>query len=295
MSTGLAVEVIAIFGPTGSGKTAVAELLADRLSTGVVSVDAMQVYDGLEILTNRSKRPTRMAGFLPLSHESSVGEFQPLAHAAIDELVAAYGSVVVAGGTGLYLRAALSDMTLPPAAATDARARWEATYDRDPATAYAELEAVDPDAAAGIHANDRRRVVRALELAEAGSSLAGDALWAPDQRHATLVIGLDVPTDVLDERIAARTREMFERGVVDEVKTAFADGELSRTAEKALGLREIVSLPPDEAETLIATRTRRYAAYQRKWMRRIPGIVMVDGDRSPGAVADAVLELACSR
>jgi tRNA dimethylallyltransferase len=105
-------EVIAIFGPTGSGKTAVAEALSDELGTEVVATDAMQVYEGLPILTNQPDRPTRLVGIWPLSHEGSVGEFVELAHAAIDELVETHGAAVVAGGTGLYLRAALADLEL---------------------------------------------------------------------------------------------------------------------------------------------------------------------------------------
>src|SRR5262245_6385438 len=99
-----------VFGPTASGKSAVAEILADRLGTDVVSADAMQVYRGLPILTNQPERPTRLVAFRELQEEMSVGEFAPLAHEAIDELVRTRGSAVVAGGTGLYLRAALADL-----------------------------------------------------------------------------------------------------------------------------------------------------------------------------------------
>jgi tRNA dimethylallyltransferase len=286
-------EVIAVFGPTASGKTAVAEVLADRLGTGLVSADAMQVYRGLPILTNQSAKPARLVAIWPLSHEASVGEFEQLAHDAIDELVASHGVAVVAGGTGLYLRAALTDLALPPAPALGARERWEAAYEADRGATYAELENRDPPAAAAVHPNDRRRVVRALELTEAGRSLAPAAsrLWSDDFRRPTLVVGLDVPTDVLALRIEERTHEMFRRGVVEEVRGALAAGPVSTTAEKAMGMREIASLSTD-AEPALAARTRRYAAYQRKWMRRIPGIVMIDAERPPAEVADAILEVA---
>ena len=108
------VEVIAIFGPTASGKSAVAEAVADELGTEVVSADAMQVYRGLPILTNQPSRPTRLVAIRSLAEEMSVGAYASLAHATIDELVATTGSVVVAGGTGLYLRAALGDLDVPP-------------------------------------------------------------------------------------------------------------------------------------------------------------------------------------
>jgi tRNA dimethylallyltransferase len=224
-------EVVAVFGPTASGKTAVAEALADALGTEIVSTDAMQVYEGLPILTNQPVRPTRLVAVWPLSHESSVGEFQRLAHAAIDELVEATGAAVVAGGTGLYLRAALAELDLPPAPGDGARARWETAYDEDADAAFAELEHRDPHAAALVHRNDRRRVVRALELAEAGSSLApGESrLWSGETRRRTLIVGLDVPKPELDRRIEERTEEMFRRGVIEEVQTALRNGVVSRT------------------------------------------------------------------
>ena len=112
-----AAEVIAVFGPTGSGKSAVAEAVADRLGTEVVSADAMQAYRGLPILTNQPERPTALVGIWPLAHEGSVGEYQRLAHEAIDDLVGRCGHAIVSGGTGLYLRAALADLELPPAPA----------------------------------------------------------------------------------------------------------------------------------------------------------------------------------
>jgi tRNA dimethylallyltransferase len=286
-------DVIAVFGPTASGKTAVAEALADGLGTELVSADAMQVYRGMPVLTNQSERPARLVAIWPLSHEGSVGEFEALAHDAIDELVASHGVAVVAGGTGLYLRAALTELDLPPAPTVGARERWEEAYDADRGAAYAKLEERDPAAAAAVHPNDRRRVVRALELTDAGSSLAPESsrLWSDEFRRPTLVVGLDVPADVLARRIDERTHEMFRRGVVEEVRAALAAGPVSTTAQKALGMTEIASRST-AAEEAVAMRTRRYAAYQRKWMRRIPGIVMIDADRPPAEVADAILEAA---
>ena len=286
------VDVVAIFGPTASGKSAVAEEVADRLGTVVVSADALQVYRGLPILTNQPERPTRLVAVRDVSEEMSVGEYAELAHAEIDDLVDAHGAAVVAGGTGLYLRAALADLEVPPAPGPGARARWEALYDADRSAAVARLAELDPAAAAAVHPNDRRRVVRALELAEAGASLVSgqNRLWSGELRRPTLVAGLDVPPDVLERRIEARTRAMFERGVLQEARQAL-EGTVSRTAEKALGLRDLVELEPVEAFARIVERTRRYAAYQRKWMRRIPGIVMIAADRPPDDVADAILEV----
>jgi tRNA dimethylallyltransferase len=289
-------KVVAIFGPTASGKTAVAEALADRLATEVVSADAMQVYRGLPLLTNQPSRPTQLVAMWALSHESSVGEYQRLAHAAIDDLVTTRGSAVVAGGTGLYLRAALAELNLPPAGDPTVRARWEAEYDRDPAGAYATLAQRDPAAASALHANDRRRVVRALELTDIGMSLTpeSDRLWDATTRHPTVIVGLDLPANDLEERIVARTAAMFNAGVIDEVAAALAQP-LSRTAAKALGLDEIASLPPAAAQERVIVRTRQYAAYQRKWMRRIPRLVGVDARRPADEVASEILEMARAR
>jgi tRNA dimethylallyltransferase len=286
-------RVIAIFGPTASGKSDVAEAIADRIPAALVSADAMQAYRGLPVLTNQSARPTALVGIWPLSHDGSLAEYQELAHRAMDEALAQGLTPVVVGGTGLYLRAAVSDLELPPPPAPGARERWDARYgELGPERAHAELAAVDAVAAAAVHPNDRRRVVRALELAEAGESLAPERsrLWSDDTRHATLFVGLDVPREELDRRIAARTQRMLERGVLDEVREALA-GDVSATARTIHGLREFAELPPVEAAAAYDARVRRYAAYQRKWMRRIPGIRLVDATRPPGAVADEILSL----
>jgi len=290
-------RVLAIFGPTASGKTAVAEAVAGRVGGEVLSADSMQAYRGLPLLTAQPERPTRLVGIWPLSHEGSVAEYARLAHQEVDALLAAGVTPVLAGGTGLYLRAALIDLELPPAPSRDLRAHWERLYDRlGPDRAHAVLTGRDPEAAAHLHANDRRRVVRALELTELGSSLRprADRLWTDEVRHPTTIFGLEVHRDVLSERIAQRAGRMFEEGVVDEACAALG-GEISSTAVHALGLREVAELPPDEALAALVTRTRRYAAYQRKWMRRIPGLVSVNADRPPDEIADEIVQVASAR
>ncbi|MEI7759221.1 MAG: tRNA (adenosine(37)-N6)-dimethylallyltransferase MiaA [Thermoleophilia bacterium] len=290
------VAVIAVFGPTASGKSAVAEAVADRLQTEVVSCDALQVYRGLPILTNQPTRPTRLVGIREPSEEMSVGAYATLAHDTIDALVAAHGAAVVCGGTGLYLRAALADMAVPPRPASGVRERIQAEVHADPVVAHQRLADVDPRAAAAVHVNDVRRLVRALELTEAGYSLVpdDDRLWASSTRHPTLIVGLDVPAAQLERRIAERTDAMFTAGVVAEVLAARAAG-VSHTAAQALGLEEIAMLPPQEARNRIVVRTRRYAAYQRKWMRRVPGLVSVDGMRTPEEIAEEIVGMVASR
>jgi tRNA dimethylallyltransferase len=290
-------RVIAIFGPTASGKSAVAEALAERMPARLISADAMQVYRGVPILTNQSDHPTELVAIWDLDHEASVGEYAELAHRAIDSALAEGLTPVLVGGSGLYLRAALVDLDLPPAPPPGTRERWERAYDELGARRAHELLAgLDPDSAARVHANDRRRVVRALELAETGSSLAPreGKLWSEAMRYPTLVVGLEVPRHELDRRIVERTREMFERGAQEEARRALA-GPISGTARTIHGLLEAAELGRDEAIETLARRTRRYAAYQRKWMRRIPGLVSLPADRPPGEVADAILEVARTR
>jgi tRNA dimethylallyltransferase len=291
------MPAIGIFGPTASGKSDVAAAVADLIPAEVVSADAMQVYEGVPILTNRSPHPERLVGFWPLSHVASVGEYAALAHALIDELLAAGRVPVVVGGTGLYFRAALAQLELPPAPREGARARWEEMYDEaGSAAAHARLVELDPAAAGRIHPNDRRRVVRALELAEAGVSIVPrrEQLFGGAWRHPTLAVGLEVPKHVLERRIAERARRMFEAGVEEEVHAALA-AEPSSTARTIIGLHEVATLPREEAVEALIARTRRYAAYQRKWLRRLEGLVIVAGDRPPEETAAEIVALARTR
>ena len=289
--------VIGLFGPTASGKSDVAAAVTELIPSEVVSADAMQVYEGVPILTNRSPRRERLVGIWPLSHVASVGEYAPLAHAAVDEILEAGRTPLVVGGTGLYFRAALAELELPPAPAPGARERWGRLYDEDgPAIAHARLDEFDAAAAARIHPNDRRRVVRALELAEAGRSLVplADALFGGAWRHQTVLVGLDVPKAELERRIAERTRRMFEAGVEQEVRDVLRT-EPSATARKIIGLDEVATLPREEAIEALIVRTRRYAAYQRKWLRRLEGLVIVAADRPPEETAAEIVALARTR
>jgi tRNA dimethylallyltransferase len=279
-------EVLVLFGPTASGKTAVAKAIAARIPAELVSADSMQFYRGLPVLTNQDAR-ARLVGVWPLDRQATVGEFQRLAHEAIDEIVAAGRTAVVVGGSGLWFQAALTDVALPADVPPGARARWERLYDRrGAATAHGLLARRDPRAAARVHRNDRKRVVRALELWHAGSTLVPERprLWTAELRRPTLVVGLDVPPAVLAERIRARAEAMFERGVEEEVRNA---GEV---APQVLGLEAVRTLPRAEAVGELERATLRFATYQRKWMRRIPGIVVVDAERPAEEVADAILD-----
>ena len=286
-----APHVLAIYGPTASGKSAVAGILRERLDAEVVSVDSAALYEGIPIVTAAPAYPARLVGVVPLSEDVSVGRFQQLAHAAIDEIVGAGRTAIVVGGTGLYLRAALSSLELPPPPAPGERKRWEGEYDRlGAAAAHALLEERDPVAAERVHANDRRRVVRALELAEAGSSLAPpqDRLWADDMRRSTLLVGIDGGSD---DAIRRRVAAQLEAGVVEEARRAWAQPR-SETASNVLGLEEFATLPPDDAAVVVVAATQRLARYQHKWLRRLPGAVTLAGDRDPEVIADDIVALA---
>ena len=276
--------ILALFGPTASGKTAVAEAIARRIPADLVSADSMQLYRGLPILTNQGAG--RLVGIWPLDRQGSVGEFRQLAHAEIDAILAEGRTPVVVGGSGLYFQAALTDFELPPPAAESERAAWSELYDEHGSEeVHALLQERDPRAAARVHPNDRKRVIRALELAAAGATLVPETsrLWTDETRHPTVVFGLDVPPEVLELRIRERAAEMFGRGVEEEVRAA---GEI---VPGVLGFDAVRTLPRAEAVEEIVLATRRLAAYQRKWLRRIPGIVRIDANRPVEEVVDAVL------
>jgi tRNA dimethylallyltransferase len=281
-------DVIAVFGPTASGKSAAALELAREIDGEIVSCDAMQLYRGLPILTNQPPAgdleavPHHLLGVWQLDHEGSVAEYSEMAQVAIDDVVSRGRPAILCGGSGLYLRAALAPLDLPPAPANGVRERLGRLYDQRGAEAAHQLLAHrDPRAAAAVHPNDRRRVVRALELTESGASLAPevDTLWDRRDHRSTLVFGLQVDAGVVRERIERRTREMFERGVEEEVRVAAA-GRLSSTARRIHGVQDVTALlageiDREEAIRRLDARTRRYAKRQRVWMRRLPDLVPV--------------------
>jgi tRNA dimethylallyltransferase len=286
-------RVLALFGPTASGKTAIAGILRERLGAEVISADSAALYEGLPVITAAPDYPARLVGVVPLEDDVSVGEYQRLAHAAIDES----DVPLLVGGTGLYFRAALSAFELPPPAEPGRREFWQGEYERLGADAvHATLAGRDAASASRVHANDRKRVVRALELSDAGHSLAPthNRLWTEDTRLPTTIVALDLPVEELDRRIDARTRAMVEAGAVDEARAAW-QLPLSDTARKVLGLEQFATLPEDEAIAAVAQATRRLARYQQKWLRRMPGVVRLDGNRPAAEVADEIVALGRER
>lgn len=293
-------HVIALFGPTGVGKTAVAVELARALRARgeqpvAISADALQVYRGLETLTGvataaeRAELEHRLVSFLPLDASFSAGQYAELAHAEIDAALAEGRRPIVVGGTGLYLRAALTELDLRPPPAEGVRERWTAELERYGAPAlHARLGQRAPWAAEGIDPNDRQRVVRALELLDAGELEQPDGpsqLWTDDVRQPTLLVGLVMEREELYARIDARVDEMLAAGVRDEILRAHAAG-ASPTARKALGFEELLS---GDVEAM-KRRTRNYARRQLTWMRKLATVHLIDlTDR---AAKDAAEEIA---
>lgn len=282
-------SALGLFGPTASGKSIVAGVLRERIGATVISADSAALYDELPVITAAPSYPAALVGVVPLTEDVSVGAYQRLAHAAID----AADLPLIVGGTGLYFRAALSALELPPPPAPGRREHWQQEVDRlGPEAAHALLAERDPAAAARVHANDRKRLVRALELAEVGSSLApvADRLWTEDAWLPTLIVALDLPLDELDRRIDERAHAMAAAGAGAEARAAWARP-LSATARKVLGLEQFATLPEPEAIDAVAQATRRLARYQRKWLRRMPGVTTLDGRRPAEELADEIVAL----
>lgn len=280
------MHVVALFGPTAVGKTAVAIALARRLREYderpvAISADALQVYRGLQTLTGvasadeQAMLEHRLVSFLPIDASFSAGQYAELAHAEIDAALAERRRPIVVGGTGLYLRAALTDLQLRPPPAEGVRERLSTELERYGAPAlHARLAERAGWAAAEIDPNDRQRVLRALELLEAGELEPPEGpnqLWTDEVRRPTLLAGLVMEREALYERIDERVDRMLEVGVREEVLRAHTGG-ASATARKALGFEDLLS---DDVDAM-KRRTRNYARRQLTWMRKLAGVRLID-------------------
>jgi tRNA dimethylallyltransferase len=283
---GSPTHAIALFGPTGVGKTAVAVSLARALRARgerpvAVSADALQVYRGLETLTGvaaaaqRAELEHRLVSFLPIDASFSAGQYAELAHAEIDAALDEARRPIVVGGTGLYLRAALTELELRPPPAEGVRERLTAELELYGAPAlHARLAQRAPWAARGIDPNDRQRIVRSLELLDAGELEPPEGpsqLWTEEVRRPTLLVGLAMEREDLYRRIDARVDRMLDEGVREEVLRAHAAG-ASATARKALGFEELLV---GDVEAM-KRRTRNYARRQLTWMRKLAGVHAID-------------------
>ncbi|HZK49484.1 MAG TPA: tRNA (adenosine(37)-N6)-dimethylallyltransferase MiaA [Thermoleophilia bacterium] len=324
--------VIAILGPTGVGKTEVAARVALELGVRVISCDSMQIYRGFPVLTNQpgeagaagSVRHELVAVAEP-QEEWSAAAYARRAQALIDEDIAATGWAVISGGTGLYMRAALAPLAMARPCDPERRAALERlAANEGPERMHERLAAAAPEVAEKIHPHNVRRVVRALEVIEAGGAEGWSErrdLWRPEYRHPTLVVVLAVDRTVLYERIERRAREMVRSGAVEEVErhralqsragapppsgsggpaevasTLGAPASPPRGVERAIGYRELAAyldgrISRDEAIASLAAATRRYARRQVTWVRKLGDADIIDtSERSPQETSAEVLQ-----
>ena len=301
-STSRHIRVVALIGPTAAGKSDCALRVCELSEAEIITADSMQMYRGMNIGTatpsvDEQKRvPHHLLDVWPIDHEASVAEFQTMARNAIHDVSLRNRLPLLVGGSGLYVRAALDDLRFP---GTDpqVRARLEAEADElGAAVMHARLAKLDPGAALAIAPTNARRIVRALEVVE----ITGQPFTAtlPDETpvFSDVRVGIEVPPEVLVQRIAERVRRMWADGFVDEVRALAADGLAStRTAARAIGYSQVLNLLEgrcDEATAIddTITATRRFAKRQLTWFRRDPRVVWIRYDDP--TLAQQVVDLA---
>jgi tRNA dimethylallyltransferase len=301
-------RVIAVVGATATGKSGLAVALAQALGGEVINADSMQVYRGMDIgtaklpLAERRGVPHHLLDVWDVREPANVADYQRLARAAIADVTARGKVPVLAGGSGLYVRAALEDLTFP-GTDPDVRARLAGELDRDGAAAlHTRLAGLDPAAAAAILPGNGRRIVRALEVIE----LTGRPFTAtlPDYGAGhpaglpAVQLGLRLPRGELDRRITIRASQMWAAGFEAEVRHLEQAGlRAGRTASRALGYRQMLrhlagewTLNQARDETIRAT--RRFARRQESWFRRDPRITWLDADADAGGDQPGLLDRA---
>jgi tRNA dimethylallyltransferase len=292
------MQVLALFGPTAIGKTGIAIAIADLLRARgedpvAVNCDSIQVYRGLETLSGAATKPEqerlehRLLSFVDTSEEFSAGRYAEAAHREIDALLEQGRRPIVVGGTGLYLRAALSELDLRPPVPDEIREQVEREiFERGSNALHAKL---DPELAELTHPNDRKRVARLTELTRAGIEPApsSEGLWTAELRHPTVLVGLTMARGMLGDRIDARVDEMVAHGAADEARRAAAAG-ASRTARAALGFDQLIAGDP----VAMKRAHRNYARRQITWMHRMEGVQLIDRlDRSDEEIAAEIVGL----
>jgi tRNA dimethylallyltransferase len=281
---------LAIIGPTGTGKSALALAVAERVGGEIVNADAMQLYRGMDIgtakpaVSERRGIPHHQLDVLGVTETATVARYQQAAAADVGA-VAARGAVpIVVGGSMMYIQSLLDEWSFP---ATDAavRAKWEGRLSEIGVGAlHEELGRIDASAASSILPTDGRRIVRALEVVElTGRPFAASAPLIGTPRWDTAIIGLDWGTALLDERLAQRTDKMFADGLVGEVRTLLDAGLRDGvTASRALGYAQVIADLDAGGDGRGAREstffgTRRYVRRQRSWFRRDHRITWLDG------------------
>lgn len=293
---------IAVVGPTASGKSALGIALAHEFGGEVVNVDSMQLYRGMDIGTAKLPVEERegithhLLDIWDVTKTASVAEYQKLAVATVEEIMARDKVPVLVGGSMLYVQSLIDAWSFPPTDPT-VRARYEARLGEIGVDAlHAELAEVDPEAASIIEDKDPRRTVRALEVIE----LTGKPFKASQPpknappRWGTRILGLRTNAEWLNPRIELRTRMMFEQGLIDETRALVTDGLVrNSTAGRAIGYAQVLAmfdgeLTEEEALEQTITGTRRYVRRQRSWFNRDPRTVWLDAADS--SVVDLALD-----
>jgi tRNA dimethylallyltransferase len=294
-------RIVVVVGPTASGKSDLAIALATRLGAAeVVNADSMQLYRGMDVGTAKVPPDQRggvrhhLLDVLDVTELGSVAEFQRAARGVIDDCLNRSVTPIVVGGSALYVRAVIDPLDFPGTDA-DVRARWTAELEsRGVEALHAVLAERDPEAAARILPSNGRRIVRALEVGELTgepfvASMPGHESVYPDVR----MLGLDVPRDVLDDRLTRRVEQMWADGFVDEVRSLVARGlAAGPTASRALGYQQVLAhldgdLSEEEARQATITGTRKFARRQDRLFRKDPRIHWLPYD-SPTLVDDAL-------
>ncbi|MEU6118190.1 tRNA (adenosine(37)-N6)-dimethylallyltransferase MiaA [Streptomyces sp. NPDC047117] len=288
-----APRVIAVVGPTAAGKSDLGVALARHLGGEVINADSMQLYRGMDIGTakltqeERAGVPHHLLDIWDVTQAASVAEYQRLARAEIDRLLAQGRTAVLVGGSGLYVRGALDNLEFP-GTDPEVRARLEAELEHaGSGELHARLAAADPEAARAILPSNGRRIVRALEVIEiTGRPFTANLPGPGDQREVyadTVQIGVDVDRPELDERIAVRVDRMWDAGLVAEVRALEAQGlREGRTASRALGYQQVLAYlagecTEDEARAETVRATKRFARRQDSWFRRDPRVHWLSG------------------
>ncbi|HET7530536.1 MAG TPA: tRNA (adenosine(37)-N6)-dimethylallyltransferase MiaA [Mycobacteriales bacterium] len=284
------MRVVAVVGPTATGKSALAIALARAVGGEVVNADSMQLYRGMDIGTAKLSAaeqqgvPHHLLDIWPVTRTASVADYQRLARSRVDEILARGLVPIVVGGSGLYVRAVLDRMDFPGTDAAVRAALEQELASVGPAPLHSRLAAADPAAAQAILPTNGRRIVRALEVITLTGRPFTAALPAYESVYDVVQLGLDLPDERLDARVNDRVDRMFGAGLVEEVRRLEAEGLRDGvTAARALGYQQVLAmldgtLTEQDARAQTATATRRFVRRQRSWFRRDPRVHWFDAD-----------------
>jgi tRNA dimethylallyltransferase len=281
------LKVIAIVGPTAVGKTALSLDIAEKFSAEIINADAMQIYKGMDIgtaklpLSQRRGIVHHQIDVLDPIDEANVSQYQKQTREIINDLLNRKVQPILVGGSGLYVNSVLEDLEFP-GTNLEVRAKYEEILDEQGVEVlYEMLEQIDPNAAKNILPSNARKIVRALEVNEFAGKAFNAKLPEPSPIFSDVRIALDMPRDLLDKKISDRVHQMFEDGFVDEVKSLEKNLRFGKTAFRALGYSQVLSLlsgeiTEDEAITLTINATKKFARRQLSWFRRDPLIHWLD-------------------